>query len=232
MLVDRGLIIRRDRVKISKEFAQDCADSCEKHNLPYEFIKAVEFLKPDEAFKSVGTFRTPNYNNTMGNCCCHSSMIKCWRRIIELQKTCLILEHDALIVGDVKTLDIPDMAVVTFGFRVKDIKHYKPIGPAEKLHKLNKSIGCHAYAITPKTAEWLVEDVEKNGVSVGVDRWLMMQTKSGLPLYACEPPQAVCWPRCSTSNFSETDVDKHYEAAPRGTVANYDVTPAWKKGHI
>ena len=36
------------------EYAQFCAESCEKYNLPYEFVDAVEFLECREAFKSVG----------------------------------------------------------------------------------------------------------------------------------------------------------------------------------
>lgn len=228
--IDRGIIIRRDQVKMSIDFAKNCADSCEEYNLPYEYIKAVEFLPCDEAFKSVGAFKLKSYKNTMGNCCCHSSMIKCWRRIIELDKPCIIFEHDAIVRGEVRTIEIPDMAVVTFGFRVRQKDEYTPIGPPEKLLKLNRSVGCHAYALTPETAKWLVDDVETNGVSVGVDRWLMMQTASGLPLYACEPPQAVCWARGSTSNLTKEQKDQEWKGNVNSATKNYDLTPMWKKG--
>jgi len=107
--IDRALIIRRQGVELSKQYAADCAKSCEKHNLPYEFIDAVEFLECEKAFESVGAKTSPTYKNTMGNCCCHASHIKCWKRIVEIDKPCIILEHDAIVKGDVRNIEIPDM---------------------------------------------------------------------------------------------------------------------------
>lgn len=232
MKIEKALIIRRQQVEISKQYAEECAKSCEKHSLDYEFIDAVEFLSCDEAFKSVGAFKKENYKNTMGNCCCHSSHIKCWDRIVELNKVCIILEHDALIVGNVKSIDIPDMAVVTFGHRVKHKDSYSPKSDPQKLVEIPRAIGVHACGLTPNTAKWLSDDAKKNGVDVGVDRWLMMQKKSGLPLYVCEPPQAVCWVRMSTSNFDKDDRDKLDVSKPRSSVSNYKeaLTPGWNEG--
>jgi len=58
-----------------------------------------------------------------------------------------------------------------------------------------------------------------------------MQRSSGLPLYVCEPPQAVCWARVSTSNFKETDKNKDCERKG-STVNNYKeaLTEGWHKG--
>lgn len=231
MKIDRALIIRRQQVELSKIYAEQCAKSCEEHGLPYEFIDAVEFMECGEAFKSVGAFKTPSYTNTMGNCCCHSSHIKCWKRIIEIGKPCIILEHDAIVKGDVRNIDIEDMTVVTFGHRVVSEDEYEPPGPAKELVKIKRAIGVHACGLTPKTAEWLWNDASTNGVSVGVDRWLMMQTRSGLPLYVCDPPQVVCWARTSTSNFKKADKDKVYDSQrPRAHNYQEALTPAWRKG--
>lgn len=226
--IDRALIIRREQVPLSMEYAEGCAKSCEKHGLPYEFITAVEFLPCDKAFASVGARKAPTYNNTMGNCCCHSSHIKCWRRIVEIDRPCLVLEHDALVLGDVRGIDIPDMAAVTFGHRVTTEDQYSPPRPIEKLVQINRAIGVHACALTPVTAKWLVDDVEKNPIKVGVDRWLMMQRASGLPLYVAEPPQVVCWARISTSNFERS---KQFTNG-RSQVINYPeaLTDGWREG--
>ena len=227
--IDRALIIRRQAVELSKQYAADCAESCEKHNLPYEFIDAVEFLECEEAFQSVGAKKSPRYKNTMGNCCCHSSHIKCWKRIIELDKPCIILEHDAIVKGDVRNIDIPDMAVTTFGHRVAGVNDYNPIGPAKEFIEIRRAIGVHACGLTPNTAKWLWEHARDEGVSVGVDRWLMMQRASKLPLYVCHPEQVVCWARTSTSNFKEGEqgVDRK-----KTSVANYKdaFSPSWTKG--
>src|SRR5210317_366585 len=141
------------------EYAQICAESCEKYNLPYEFIDAVEFLNCKKAFQSVGTYKNGNYHIRDGNCCCHASHIKCWKRIIELNKACIILEHDAVIKGDVLNIDIVDDTVTTFGLRVVNLDDYNPPAPARELVEIKSSMGTDAYGITPKTAQWLWEDV-------------------------------------------------------------------------
>lgn len=212
MKVDRGLIIRLDKNQTSIDFAEKCADSCSENGLLYEFMDAVDkhfFRDPQDIMKSVGYMLTDKrYNNIkknpfgMGHIACHASMIKCWKRIVELNKCCIILEHDALVLGDVTTLDIPDMAVVTFGHIVPNEYYYKPPSPATKLVKLEKSAGCHAYAITPKTAKHLLNESLK-GINFCVDNYLMRGPSSGLPIYVCEPPQAVGV--CAKSTILDTD---------------------------
>lgn len=234
MKIDRALIIRRQGVKLSQDYAAVTAESCEKHNLPYEFIDAIEFLECDDAFKKVGAFKSNIYNNSIGNCCCHASHILSWKRIVEIDKPCIILEHDAVILGDVRNIDIPDMAVVTFGHRVADINDYTPPNSIEKLVKVPRAIGVHACGLSPKTAKWLYEDAQKNGITIGVDRWLMMQRRSGLPLYVAEPPQAVCWARMSTMKMQTTSKAKHIDPkqSMKSQVQNYKeaLTPGWFKG--
>jgi len=229
MRIDRALIIRRLQNEISMEYAQGCAESCEKHGLPYEFIDAVENVPCDEAFKSVGALKHVNYTNTQGNCCCHSSHIKCWKRIIELNKACIVLEHDAVVKGDVTNIDIPDMAVVTFGHRVVNETDYDPVGPIERLKQIPRAIGVHAAGLTPKTAQWLWQDASTNPIRIGVDRWLMMQRKSGLPLYVSEPEQVVCWARVSTSNIQRT---QQFQNKPRAQIQNYReaFSDKWRQG--
>lgn len=229
MKIDRALIIRRKTVELSIKYAETCIESCEQHGLPYEVIDAIDFLECDQAFAKVGVKKQPGYHNHMGNCGCHASHIKCWKRIIDLNKPCIILEHDAIVKGNVRNIDIPDMAVVTFGHRVARVDDYDPIGPCEKLIQINKAVGVHACALTPQTAKWLVADAETNGIGIGVDRWLIMERKSGLPLYVADPPQVVCWVRTSTSKFSNPNQS---EAPHKRRVVNIHeaLSPAWHKG--
>lgn len=228
MKIDRALIIRRLQNEISKEYAALCAESCERHGLHYEFIDAVENMGCQESYAAVGV-KTKNYNNSSGNCGCHASHIKAWKRIIELGKPCIILEHDALVKGDVTNIEIPDMAVTTFGHRVKAADEYNPPGPAEKFVEISRSVGVHACGLSPATAKWLYDDAVNNGITIGIDRWLMMLRASKLPLYVCEPPQVVCWVRASTTNYEAT---KRYHTVQRSSVINYkeSLTPGWLKG--
>lgn len=231
MKIDRGLIIRMPNNELSRQYAEICAKSCIENGLPYEFVDAVDnadFNNIRSVFHSVGAKVSKNYTKSLGNVCCHASMIKCWRRVVEIDKPCIVLEHDALVVGDVNSIDIPNMAVVTFGHRVGESNSYVPPRPAEAVVRVDRAIGLHAYGLTPDTAKWLVNDAETNEISVGVDRYLLMEGKSGLPIYVCDPPQAVCWVRRSTirsdrdlTNFSEALTSSWYE----GLTKSKGLTP-------
>lgn len=222
MKIEKALIIRRLNNEVSKEYAEICAESCSKHNLEYEFIDAVEDKNCEEAFLSVGSFKQEKYNNKNEHCCCHSSHILAWKRIFELNKACLILEHDAIVLGDVTLVDLPEeISVTTFGHRVEFLEDYVPPRPMEKFVAVPHAIGVHACGLTPKSAEYLYKDAINNGVGVGLDRWLMMNRASGLPLYVCDPPQVVCWVRKSTINPNNTKDLVNYKGA---------LTPSWYEG--
>ena len=243
MKIDRALIIRRLKVPLSIEYAQMCAKSCEEHNLPYEFIDAVEFLSCEEAFKSVGTFKHPDYEKNSNHkdgindphCNIHSSHIKCWKRIAELDKTCIILEDDSIVKGEVRNIDIFDNSTVVFGHRVPSLDTYSPPSPANKLIKIKSSVGTHAYGITPKTAKYFLNNININGVIQCIDQWLMTKVTSETALYVCEPPQVVCWPRVSTRNFKKEDITGEFERdlyASSYHVERNSITPGWRKGII
>lgn len=228
--IDRALIIRRLKVPSSLEYAEYCAQSCKKHGLPYEFIDGIEFLPPDEAFKAVGSYLKPELadKGTMGHHNCHASHIKAWRRIVEIDKPCLILEHDAVVKGRVQNIDLPDMAVVTFGHRVGNENRYNPVSPIKSLVQIPRAMGVHACGLTPKTAKWLVEEAEENGAGQNVDCWLIMERKSGLPLYVTEPPQVVCWPRQSTREWQQEETP-NYQMGSTWSFAD-GLTPGWRAG--
>ena len=87
--IHKAIILVRKGVKLSQDYAEHTIKSCEKHNLPYEILDAVEFLPCDQAYESVGTFIRSNYNaNRSGICCNHASHIKFWKRVIEINKPC------------------------------------------------------------------------------------------------------------------------------------------------
>lgn len=226
--IDRALIIRRLKVDLSMQYAAECAASCERYGLPYEYIDGIEFMSSEDAFKAVGTWKRPEYKSMTGHDNCHASHIKAWRRIIEIDKPCLILEHDAVVKGNVRNISIPDMAVVTFGHRVGQLNMYTPPGPIQKLVQIPRAMGVHACGLTPITAKWLVDDVEANGVGNNVDCWLIMERQSGLPLYVTEPPQVVCWPRISTREWQD-ETKRRQEMGATWTFADA-MTPGWQKG--
>lgn len=225
-MLKKALILRRLKVPLSLEYAEECAASCKKHGLDYEFVDGIEFMSSDDAFKSVGVWKQESYVGTVGHNNCHASHIKAWRRLIEIDEPCVVMEHDAIVKGDITKVSIPNMALVTFGFRLGHERFYEPIGPFKELLEIPKSIGVHACAMTPATARWLIEKYEKEGVGENLDKALMMDRTIGLPLYVADPPQVVCWPRVSTREWQEENKERR-ELGPNW---NMYVTDSWKKG--
>jgi hypothetical protein len=110
---------------------------------------------------------------------------------------------------------------------------YVPPSPAKELVKIKRAVGAHAYGITPKTAKDILKEIKINGIVQCVDQWLIMKTTSGLPLYVCEPPQVVCWPRVSTRNFTKQVTGDDILADKFGSsyvVERDSITPGWRKG--
>ena len=212
---------------VSKEYSKLTADTCKLNNISYEYIDAIENLTCDTAFEKVGVEKHQDYTNTSRNCCCHASHIKCWKRVIELKRPCLILEHDAVIKGNINTIEIPDNTIVVYGHRVYDLNDYTPPGPPSNLIQIRRAIGTHAYGITPVTAELLWDYVHTNKITVGIDRFLMRGRDHGLSLCVCEPPQVVAWVRQSTIDFS--DRSKRNRAMYKNTRES--ITPGWLKGY-
>lgn len=228
MKVDRALIIRRLRVPESMEYAQMCADGCKKYGIPYEFIDGIEFMSSEDAMSAVGVWLHPNQKRvSVGNNNCHASHIKCWRRIIEIDKPCVIFEHDVIVKGNVCNVDVIDMAINIFGHRINDESKYNPVGPIAAMVRIPQSIGGHAYALTPTTAKWFIADAETNGVNTNVDE--LINLKCGLPLYITEPPQVVCWPRISTREWIDPD-KKRMEYGHTTTFASSS-TPGYMAGY-
>ena len=234
MLIEKALIIRRLSNQVSIEYAKLCADSCETFGLDYEYNVAVENLSCEEAFEQTGLVATQSYKNEIkgirGHCCTTCSHFNCWQRIVELNKTCVVLEHDAILLGDIKNIDIPHDSVVTFGNIIDSPMNYEPIGPAERLEPIGSAKGAHAYALTPRTAQFLIEDARKNGVKTAVDRWLMRGFDDvphcGKPLYMCDPPQVVSWARISTIQSDRFNKER------MTSLMNFDpsLTKSWQAG--
>tara|TARA_R110000772_G_C13307972_1_gene439576 strand:- start:5692 stop:6408 length:717 start_codon:yes stop_codon:yes gene_type:complete len=229
MKVNRALIIRRLKVPQSLEYAEACAKTCEQNNVSYEYIDGIEFMSSEEGFKAVGVWQHPNNIQkkvSQGNNNCHASHIKCWRRIVELNEACLILEHDCLVKGDVCNIDIIEDAINVFGHRITGSNYYTPISPIVEMVKIPDSIGGHAYSITPKTAQWFIEDAETNGVNINVDE--LINKRCGLPLYITDPTQVVCHPRVSTREWIEEDNKREMHGSTTTFGSAY--TDRYKRG--
>lgn len=219
-IIDRALIIRRDFNAKSKEYAAKCAATLEQCNVPSEFLPAIEGLKPEKAAEAVGLEipkkKPKDVENTiwdhpecleMGNVCCTASHVKAWKRIIELDMPCAVLEHDAYVLRNFRNFQIPDDYLVYLGPRMRDTKTYVPKSRIRRLIQIHQAIGTHGYALTPKTAETLVKRVEEHGMIWGVDWFLFMGNECKIPIIAADPYPLICLSRESTMNDHKDEVD-------------------------
>lgn len=212
--VDRGLIIRRQENLRSEEYAKMCADSLEQNNMKFEYVDAIQNLWYKEAAESVGlkfndeiyeeSKKLPNSIHThkecmeMGNACCTASHVKSWRRVVEIGKPCAIFEHDAFVTKNFRNFDVPDDYIIHLGPRMRELKRYIPRSRVRQLIQIPQAIGTHAYALTPKTAQKLIDGMEEHGMVYGVDHYLFLSNASKVGILAADPYPAICLSREST----------------------------------
>jgi GR25 family glycosyltransferase involved in LPS biosynthesis len=91
------------------------------------------------------------------------------------------------------------------GYKVRDPHNYDHVsaGSPQKLETRQKHGGAHAYALTPKGAQALIQNIEQNGLSTMVDNHYFLRVGKKekthvLNLAITDPICALGWLREST----------------------------------
>lgn len=126
--------------------------------------------------------------------CCTLGHIKIWRTIAESGEPGIVLEHDALIKGRIDpSLLNDDYDLVWLGYRIKHTDDYKyPLDKRQVLIPTDRFEGTHAYALTPKGAQKLLQNLERDGFNDSLDGQLGMRNIFGLKMAIMDPPPAAC----------------------------------------
>lgn len=231
--IDKIYIIRiADPLSIER--SEDCAKSCEDVGMPYEFWKGTQGIQGKDLhlqfdfpieFKHV--YSIPHSNAT-------ASHIKLWKHILDNKETAIILEHDAYMLHKVD-MEIPDGAIVVMGYKLmnKDDYDHVTAGPPKTISQAFQHCGAHAYAITWKTAEELIDEVKKYGVRSCIDTGYFMRIgntkpwgkkdpppakQTGIPLMRMDPTPAIGWVR-----------DARSTVAYGSGAANFHLTPSFRQ---
>ena len=100
------------------------------------------------------------------------------------------------------TINIPDNEIVTLGYKLQDPSRYDSTsaGPPTELIKIAGHEGAHAYAMTKKTAQILIDELIEKGVRSAVDNdyFILNQRRTVVPLSIASPTPAMGWLRKST----------------------------------
>jgi len=188
---------------ISVEYARDCAKSCDAIGLEWECIEGFEGLTQEQVWKNFDY----KVNDIMKDsaACATASHFNIWKKILNNKECAIILEHDALMLQKIN-IAIPDNKIVALGYKFPDASVYdsKKAGSPKEIIDIKRHSGAHAYAITHKTAELLLNELKEKGVNRAIDNYYFMRInspedkESSVPLAIMSPTPAICWLRKST----------------------------------
>lgn len=208
MLATKAYILKID-TPISDEYAKVCANSCDKVGLPWQYFNGYKDMTGKMAFGMTGIKNLPSepYRPVITNAsqkamCCTAGHYHIWKTIAEgPDEAAVVLEHDAIMLQPL-TIDIPDGKIVVLGYKLQDPNRYdhEKAGPPKELIDIDGHEGAHAYAMTKKTAQFLIAELEEKGMRSAVDNdyFIRKQRKTAVPLAIASPTPAMGWLRQST----------------------------------
>ena len=222
--ITKAYILSHDST-LSAEYARIAAKSCSRVRLNFECVegyskRAYFDIKDSRMKKSqdklwnqlsadIGKKISVNHYMDLGAACATAGHYLIWDKIAQGKETAIVLEHDAIMLHK-PDIDIPDNCIAALGYKTTEPEKYNHIaeGPPTDLIDVPRHAGAHAYAITPQTAQNLLLEVEKFGVTEAIDnRYFMREyirfqsnpekiTKISLKL--ASPICALGWLRKST----------------------------------
>ena len=205
----RAYILRIDR-PVSREYAECCARSCDEVGLPWEYFDGFDAddYKNDKGRlwnivkKELQADKLSGTGGASGGACATAGHFMIWKRIADSDEPGIILEHDALMLHYPK-IEIPDNQIVVLGYKVVDPEnyHHHEAGAPKTLQTRAKHGGAHAYAITPKTAESLINTLRTTNKRVSfIDNQYFFGShmRGGVSMSITDPVCAIGWLRKST----------------------------------
>lgn len=133
-----------------------------------------------------------NSDESLGSTfCCSAGHYAIWQMIVDSGEPGVVLEHDVIVKGDYSDLDVEDDEILFLGPRTYQENDYRYDGTPPTKIDIDRFEGTHAYAITPATAQKLI-DIVRNAIQiVSVDHALAMHNVARLNLKTLDKPLAV-----------------------------------------
>ena len=214
MKLQKAYIIRITN-PLSRQYAKDAAESCERIGLQYEYFEGVEGKTSYDAWMNSGLdIKQDSMNHRINSkgvdpaACCSVSHALIWKKIIEANECAVVLEHDALMLYPID-LDIPDKKVIVLGYKIDDPMRYDHIkaGSPRYIRDVFYHHGAHAYCLTSKTANFLLDELKTIGGGGPIDnRFFLRERWSKIPLAIMLPTPAIGWIR-QTTIWDKPDFD-------------------------
>lgn len=181
----------------SKTYALECAESCEKHGVNYEMFKGFMGLTIEDIAERTGwkigregiedndRQYVKEYNAALGH-------IEIWRKIVESGEAGVVLEHDCVVKENFNHLEVHDGQILHLGPRIDYAADYEYPDMPDNYIKIRRHEGAHAYAMTPNTARFLLDQVEKERRLLPTEALISVRNRYDLDFLETDPPYVVC----------------------------------------
>ena len=198
-------ILRTDNPR-SIEYALTAAQSCENVGMKWEYFEGTQ--------SKDGTPHDRVHH-------CSHGHYAIWKKIAEGEdESGIVFEHDAIMLHPID-MKIPDGYIVVLGYKVREPETYDHIsaGPPKELIDIVGHHGAHAYAMTKKTAQMLLDEQNGNPPSDVDGTYFIRGTRrTSIPLKIMSPTPAVGWIRNST-------------IWQRSVFINYELIPSFEENY-
>jgi glycosyl transferase, family 25 len=161
----KSFVITIEKNLLSNQAADRCIKSGLKHGITIEKFDAI--TPADDPIKLAEKFNIPTANfrekySRFENClAAFISHHGLWMKSIALNESILILEHDAVVIGDIPEIPYNSL-VVNLGAPSYGKFKSPPILGLNMLSSKPYFGGAHGYIVTPKGAEKLIKEVPKS----------------------------------------------------------------------
>lgn len=206
----------------SLQYLNDCLESCNRfpdiNAIPVQGYKGVNYKDICNEF---GLSMIPYYLNQMEqngdmlnkSFSCTAGHIKIWQKIVESNEPGVLLEHDAIIKAPISNVDVNDDEILWLGPRIALEHDYTfPSGSILDYVDVDRWEGAHAYAITPKTAQFLLDSIKKFGLNDSIDGQLGMRNMFDMKFATVNPPVVVAVVGDRTSTLENNNIPAFWNA--------------------
>ena len=186
----------------SKAYLQDCLNSCARfpniNPIPHEGLLGhdVTRLCDELGVPTIDMYRNEQnpdmrreQSAAFSDQAAHYAI---WQKIVEDGESGAIFEHDAIVKYDYSSMQPCDGEILWLGPRIDQENDYTPPIDCEWVRvSIDRFEGTHAYAITPVTAQMLIDNFRKYGFNDSLDGQLGMRNMFDLDMTTIDPPPVV-----------------------------------------
>lgn len=199
-MIKNAYILHIDEPR-SLKYLDDCLQSCKTwpdiNPIPVQGYKGVNYKDICEEFDigiiSYYVDQMDKNGDTLNKAfSCTAGHIKIWQMIVDSGEPGAVLEHDAIVKGPLAMVEVDDDEILWLGPRIEFEDDYKfPWGAIIDYVDVDRWEGTHAYAITPRTAQFLLDSIKKYGLNDSIDGQLGMRNMFDMKFTTVNMPVVV-----------------------------------------